>query len=161
MKDYSKSVIYRLCNGSVTFYIGSSCMPLRKRKWNHKSHAKSGRNSKVYQYIREIGLENFRIVQIEEHPCANKTELRMREQHFIEQAEVLFPNCNLKNDDAAYCSPERLREHKRRYKYSDKGRLAQLREYPKRRVKVTCSCGCEVSKRNISTHRKTQVHQRG
>ena len=159
MKDYSKSLVYRLCHGGVTFYIGSTRTQLRKRKSKHKSNAKTGKRYKVYQYIREVGLDNFRIVQIEAYPCANRTELRIREQHFIEQAGTLF-RCNLKNDDAAYCSPERSREQHRRYNHSEKGRIVERNRYPRRRVKIMCSCGCEVSKRNISTHRKTKIHQR-
>jgi hypothetical protein len=90
--DYSKTVIYKIvCNDlAITdLYIGSTT-DFIKRKNSHKTactnlNAKS-HNIKIYQTIRDNGnWENWTMVQIEEHACANGNEARARERYWYEQ----------------------------------------------------------------------------
>ena len=105
MVDYQNGKIYRLVHGDVTFYVGSTATPLRKRKNSHKCDTKR-KDYPVQKYIRKIGLENFRIVLIEEYPCANKDELTAREQYWIDRANESFGVVDLKNKMRAFCAQD-------------------------------------------------------
>ena len=49
---YSRGKIYKLIeNATGCFYIGSTCMPLHKRFYDHKGRSKKEPNRKVYQYF--------------------------------------------------------------------------------------------------------------
>ena len=49
---YSRGKIYKLIENSTgLFYIGSTCMPLHKRFYDHKGRSKKEPNRKVYQYF--------------------------------------------------------------------------------------------------------------
>ena len=78
-RDYSKGKVYRLVHGVFTIYIGSSVMPLVKRMNCHRSKARKGSPYPIYEYMRQAGLENVRIVLIEPWPCQGKEELVKRE----------------------------------------------------------------------------------
>ncbi len=78
-RDYALSKVYRLVHGDKTTYIGSSIMPLNKRMIMHRSKARTGSTQNIHKYMRKVGIENVRIILIENWPCANKRELEQRE----------------------------------------------------------------------------------
>lgn len=85
MNRYQNGKIYKLVNTvDDKIYVGSTSMPLSKRKSNHKADAKT-RTSYVYQHLNGIGWGNVRIIQIEEFKCDNKQQLLTREQHYIDE----------------------------------------------------------------------------
>ncbi len=159
MRDYSNGKIYRLVHGTKTIYIGSSAMPLRKRMWWHRSSTRNGATSKIYEYIRsdEVGIENIRIVLIENWPCASKEELAQREQHWIEHCN--FPNVELKNAHRAYRSLANKRlDNKinfRKYNQTDKGQAAVRRK----RNPFSCVCGATGMFTNRFRHVQTTKHK--
>jgi|LakMenE01Jun11ns_1017448.scaffolds.fasta_scaffold9400745_2 hypothetical protein len=85
MERYQEGKIYRLIDNNGFFYIGSCCVPLYKRLWNHKAKVNIGQTSRVYNHFRSVGLENMKIVLIEEFPCNNKQELLKRESEIIDE----------------------------------------------------------------------------
>ena len=58
----------------------------------HKSNSKT-RQTKLYNFIRDIGFERIRIELIEDFPCTDKYELRQRENYWIREIGTL----NLRN----------------------------------------------------------------
>ena len=48
---------------------------------------------------------------------------------------------------------EKIDEHKKEYYEENKEKISE-----KRAEKVLCECGCLISKRNVSTHKKTNKH---
>lgn len=148
-RNYALSKIYRLCHGDKTIYIGSSVMTLNKRLSSHRAKARKGSPYNIHTYMREVGIQNVRIVLIENWPCQSKEELIKREQHWIENCD--FPTVELKNQYNAWVSPElrRAREiacftrgnntvkgkaRKVKYNISEKGRAA----YQRKRVPIVC-----------------------
>ena len=62
-----KACIYKISSSKTTdFYIGSTIQELRNRFKTHKSDAKLGKDKKLYDCMREHGIENFNIELVEE-----------------------------------------------------------------------------------------------
>jgi hypothetical protein len=87
--DFSRCVIYKIVcfDTNITdCYVGHTTDFIR-RKSQHKSRCNNPiskeYNKKVYQFIRSNGdWDNFQMLQIEEHPCSNKREAELREEHW-------------------------------------------------------------------------------
>ena len=94
MNRYNQGKIYKLVNDvDAEIYVGSTCMPLAKRKSSHKTDAKRKPNQHVYAHLNTIGWENVRIVLIESVNAETRDQLLMREQHYI---DLLKPSLNKK-----------------------------------------------------------------
>ena len=79
MRDYSLGKVYKIIsNNSKLIYIGSCIVELRKRLYGHKHK----RNNCSSNMVIECG--ECDIVLIEKYSCNDKTELRMREQYWID-----------------------------------------------------------------------------
>jgi predicted GIY-YIG superfamily endonuclease len=159
MVNYTNGKVYRLCCGDRTLYIGSTAQPLSVRMSGHRRH----KTSKFF------GREDVRIVLIEAWPCANRDELRRREQHYIDHAEALFPNVELRNEVRAYATPEDKKAYDVRYNATEKRAVSKKRFYDTKKGKdsrawfkqrVTCTCGRTILRGSISTHGRSDVHRR-
>ena len=85
MVNYGNGKVYRLVNNvDETFYIGSTCNPLHKRKNGHKRDAIKSPEQPVYKHLNTIGWDNVEIILIESYPCNSKAELEARERYWIE-----------------------------------------------------------------------------
>ena len=92
MNRYTNGKIYKLVNDvDSKVYIGSTCLPLSKRKSSHKDNARRYPNRHVYAHLNSVGWENVRIVLIESVNAETKDQLLMREQHYI---DLLSPSLN-------------------------------------------------------------------
>lgn len=88
--DYSKGKIYHLkCSITDKYYIGSTCSTLHDRLLNHKRVGKK-RDTKIYEYMKYYGVDNFYINLIENWPCDNKYQLLKREGY----NQVLYNTVN-------------------------------------------------------------------
>lgn len=78
---YNNGKIYVIRNClDNEIYVGSTCMPLHKRWYNHKQTCKNLKyNGKIYQHMRNLGVDNFYIELIEDYACENKNQLNRRE----------------------------------------------------------------------------------
>ena len=92
MNRYNNGKIYKLVNSvDSEIYIGSTCMPLAKRKSEHKKYSRQFSNRRVYEHLIRVGWDNVRIILIEEVQAQNKNQLLAREQHYI---DLLNPSLN-------------------------------------------------------------------
>jgi group I intron endonuclease len=97
-KDYSQAKIYKIINSvNDKIYVGSTCSKLCKRMADHRSSAKdisSRRDSPFYTAIRNIGVENFKIILIKNFPCSSSDELTSEEycvmKELQEKGEELY-----------------------------------------------------------------------
>ena len=90
MVNYQLGKIYKIsCDVSDYVYIGSTCNSLKKRMRNHRKRVyryfDKNNYSPLYQYIRKIGVEHFKIELIKEFPCNNKQELLLEERNEIDK----------------------------------------------------------------------------
>ena len=90
---YHKSKVYMIRdNINGKFYIGSTCNSLSARLSKHKNDTKRRPNSGVYKYFNEIGVENLKIILIEEYQLENKSQL-LREEDKVIQLYKNDDNC--------------------------------------------------------------------
>ena len=91
-KDFSNGKIYSIRNNmNDDVYVGSTTQPLSKRMARHRGNVNGKKcfNYKLYQTMREIGVENFYIELIENYPCENVEQLRKREGEWIRQVGTI------------------------------------------------------------------------
>ena len=90
---YSKAKIYKICSDlGPEIYIGSTVQSLSKRKGGHKSEYKRCLNNKNYPtssgiLFEKYGVENCKIILIEEYPCDSKEKMLQREQYYIDTTD--------------------------------------------------------------------------
>ena len=95
--DYSKTVIYKIVckDESITdLYVGSTTN-FNSRKSGHKSNSKiykrfnALKNRKLYITIdKNGGWENWEMIELESHPCANETEALTRESYWYDKLKA-------------------------------------------------------------------------
>ena len=195
MSDYSKAVIYSIyCKDKnvLEFYIGST-QNEKQREQDHKSDCNNENcerhyNLKVYKHIRENGgWDNWIFKVIEEFPCDNDLQLRIREQYHY---DVLKP---LLNTYRPYVSEEELKEERKirnakyyldnieeliekskKYReynrdeiaiYKAKYYLANIEEILKKnkqknKQKHNCECGCKYTLQHKARHLDTKRHKK-
>ena len=104
--DYKNGKIYKIINDvNDLIYIGSTTQSLSRRFSEHKKDNIRKLQFIIYKAFKEIGVEHFKIILIEEYPCENRDQLRAREQYYIE----LFKSN--KNGYNKYCAKRSRREY--------------------------------------------------
>jgi group I intron endonuclease len=89
MPDYSKGKIYKIVNSeNDIIYIGSTTQTLAGRMYGHRCNAKTlTKSCGIYKAIREIGIERFKIVIIENYSCESLDELQAREYQIMKECK--------------------------------------------------------------------------
>ena len=152
--NYQNGLIYKISriDGDTSHeYYGSTCN-IRVRRGLHKScchNIKSkAHNYKVYQHIRQTGgWSAYNVFFVESFPSKSKQELEVRERYWIESLRPTL-NCNI---------PGRTQSE---WEKANPAKMKIKNEKQKilRNIKIACECGSIISKRNISTHKKTKIH---
>ena len=180
MTFYEKSIIYKLKKNDdyddVNIYIGSTTK-FKNRKYQHKCSCNNendtNHNYMVYQYIRENGGWNeWVMIPIEEYPCENKNQLKIRERYHI---DLLRPTLNKQlptRTEKEYWgdNKEKKQEIQKRYCENNKEKLNKYhKDYyetnkekveERNQVKIKCeNCGCHIRKDYLNKHQKTNKCQ--
>ena len=114
-------------------------MNLYQRFHEHKSqsnHPDSGHACAIHRAIHENGLDEFEMVLIENFPCTNVSELRVREQYYM---NLFKPEYNVFG----------AIHDKEKQKKNTRERHTKL---------IKCTCGQICSYGNISAHRNSRQH---
>lgn len=173
MPDYSKGKIYKIENDiDDEVYIGSTVQPLCERWGGHKREINRNKyKCKLYQKIREYGVEHFKIVLVEEYPCDNVEQLKAKEAEYIRQMGTLnhtIPNRTKKQywED----KKEQINENRRQTYQTNKEvileRNKQYRETNKeqylerKKQQYECQCGSVIRKDDKARHERSQKHNR-
>ena len=155
MPDYKQGKIYKIVSDECdAVYYGSTVQSLIERWWLHKAHFNnwkktSGWRCAIIKYFDEYGIDNFRIELVEDYPCDNDEQLRMKEQEYLDANECV-------NEIRAYRSieDERVRALAKYYKKRDKVLI-------KNRQKITCeACGISFSRSSLWKHNNSANHKR-
>ena len=95
MNRYETGQIYKIVSPDFEkCYIGSTCEKLSMRMVRHRHHynshnkGKHGRNTS-FDIFDEYGIDNCKIIWIEDYPCNNKKELEAREGYCIENTKCI------------------------------------------------------------------------
>ena len=174
-QNFQKAKIYKITNDyNDDIYVGSTCDTLVKRFSQHRLAIRYEKNKKrpLYQLMNEIGTGRFRIQLICDYPCEDKYTLRQKEGEYIRQMGTLnkqiagFDKNNLKEYLKQWeldHKEERKEQHKKNYEekkdeINEKRRDTYNENKDKIRVRIICSCGADVCKRDLSKHMKTKRH---
>ena len=79
---YDNGKIYRITNNiDSMIYIGSTCLPLRKRLYCHKNeqHSGKGQNRRLFLHAKKYGWKEFDIYLLEKFPCDTKDEFHRKQ----------------------------------------------------------------------------------
>jgi hypothetical protein len=123
--DYSKGMVYKIVqrDGRGECYIGSTTNIVQRRAQHKAACNNSGdtqHNENKYQHMRQTGgFENWCVVPVEVYPCNSKTELELRERHWI---ETLTPLLNI-NKPAGIAAAGGLAEYKAQYYIDHKAEI--------------------------------------
>ena len=91
MPDYKKAKIYKIIDLKENMvYIGSTTNALSVRMAQHRYVYKNKLKSiSVHIIFDKHGLENCKIVLVENYPCINKEQLQQRESEYIKHNECV------------------------------------------------------------------------
>ena len=160
---YTNGKIYQITNNlNDMIYIGSTCLPLRKRWYNHKNEMNYGKGStrRLFQMAAQIGWDEMRIVLVESYSCDSSDELRRREEYHLQQV----PAERRLNMMHAYQTPaehvEQKRQHTIRYRAANKDKIrVYMRAYQQtdfaRKQKAEHEKGYRVKRKEQYEYRKT------
>jgi hypothetical protein len=171
-KMYQRSKIYKITDLAYTeCYYGSTIQPLSKRMGEHRSYYKIYKQDK-YHFVSSFilfdkyGLENCKIELVEDYECKTKEELHQREGWWIKNNPCVNKTIagrtkkeyhqdnkeNIKEYKREYHqdNKDKINEHKREYHQDNKDKI---NEHKKEKVKCDI-CGKEVSRSNMSKHKK-------
>jgi hypothetical protein len=85
MPNYNNGKIYKIVNNiDNMLYIGSTTTKLCQRMNVHRCKTRYNNNINLYNHMRKLGVDNFKIVLIEEYSCSNKDQLLRRERYILE-----------------------------------------------------------------------------
>ena len=179
MPDYQLGKIYKISNDiDDEEYYGSSTYPyLTERMRCHHNCCKDitgRRDSILYKKMREIGFEHFKIELVERYPCNSKEELNIKEQYYLDLHKPKLNDFNAIGQSEEYYK-ERKREkylenrdevlkiNKERYEKNKVEILKKQKEYTEKNhdkinAKITCSCGCIISKKSLKRHLQRIAH---
>lgn len=171
--DYSKGKIYKIIsNLTDNFYIGSTaqkylCDRLNNHKVEYNRWIKT--NKRYCSSFELIKLEQYKIILIENYSCNSKAELQQREQFYIDK----YKCDNLLNIHRSFNSMEYTKEYKKEWeKNKGKDRTEYYKKWnskeevklkkriydEKQKEKITCICGCVISKSSMYLHKKSLKH---
>lgn len=160
INKYHSGKIYKIVNDiDDKVYIGSTYSPLYKRLYEHKSYCKKEKyNGLIYKHYRNLGVENMKIILVEEYKCENRMQLEKKEREYVDQ----YKGENSLNKNI----PARdKKEWDRNYRNTNKDKIQKwfddnidkiLEKRKKQRYK--CVCGSEIRKDKKNAHEKTTKH---
>lgn len=159
MVNYENGKIYKLYSPSRNIvYFGSTAEPYLSRRLqahlgNYRMY-KNNNNNKRYTSFDVLECDDYKIELVEEIKCSNVEQLRERERFYIENNDCVnkqIPNRSKKE----FCKEWNKNNQEYFKKYYEKNK-EYIIEY--RSQKITCECGCEITKWNLSRHIKSQKH---
>ena len=180
--NYQNGKIYQILNNiDDDVYVGSTCQTLSQRMTYHRSDAKRGVVSKVYQKMREVGIEHFYIELIEVSPCNSIEELLKREGHFIRELGTLNNKVAGRSKKEYYIETidkrqqyleihkVQIAEKKKEYREVHNEHISEYnKEYheankvhiqERRKATYMCECGSTYRRVNKTRHELTKKHQ--
>ena len=148
--------IYKITNDyNDHVYVGSTCDALSKNFSKHKSDSQYRKNP-LYNLINEIGFERFRIELICNYPCEDKYQLRQKTSEYIRlYGKELNLQSDEKNEERKKQKEDKHHEIQMKVKENLEKRINRFRE---NNSIVLCECGCEIVKRGLKNHQRTQKH---
>ena len=184
MPDYSKGKVYKIVVDTDEIYlpyVGSSCQELSQRMTDHRDKYKCWKNggTKCYSFdlFDRFGVENCKIILLEEYPCDSRMKLLMKEREWFDKMEC----CNKakpfatkeerKKYNKKYCDEhkEEIIEQTKIYRKNHKEQIAERNKIyyekhkeeiaKKKKINLECNCGSIITRQYKTQHERSQKHQ--
>lgn len=172
--------VYKIIhNQSNICYVGSTIRKLKERWNNHKSSFKSYLNGKkrcntsIFNYFKQFGIENFKIILIKEYEICDEKHLKVFEALWIYKLKAineLIP-INIRNKSKfikhnynkqyRQKNKQQLDEQKKIYVENNRELYRDIKKrwYDKNKtIMIECQCGSTIKKTSLAHHRKTTKH---
>jgi hypothetical protein len=189
VRDYSKGKIYKIVadtDEEYLPYVGSTIEELSQRMAGHRAFYKSwkkgkGTHIKSYDLFDKFGIENCKIILLEEYPCDSKMKLLMKEREWFDKMECCNKNkpFRLVEEKVEYekeYQKEYRDEHKEiiaekakihyeanKEQFLEKAKIhyeANKEQFlEKKKEKYDCPCGSTICKSSKAKHKKSKNHQ--
>jgi len=178
--DYAKTIIYKLVHKDDLYdeniYTGHTIDFICRKnvhKWDCTNPNSKKYNQKNYKYIRENGgWEEWLMIEIEKYPCKDGPEAIARERVIQAEMKAKLNTYIAGRTKKEYYQDnrEKLSEQKKQNYHDNREKISERRkqlyqdnrekilEYNKE--KVSCECGCILSKYHLSRHRNTDKHKK-
>lgn len=172
MVNYNNGKIYKIepiCEHEEgEIYIGSTTKQhLSQRMTAHRSDYKKWRNGMYHKVTSfdlfdKYGIENCKIILLEEINASSNDELKAREAHYIKSVMCVNKYVPLRTaKEWRNDNKEILISKKKAYIEANKDLIkeqAKSRENRRKKEKYICQCGSCVRKENLQNHKKTVKH---
>ena len=174
-EDFSLGKIYKIIsnNPDITeVYYGSTCQRLlSSRMASHRACYKRWLAGKsgwcaTYDLFEKYGVEQFHIELIEDFPCENREQLHTQENIYIRGNECVNKHSAIRTLEE---KKEYMKQYSKQYSIDNKEKLKQYdKKYQianketisiKKKQKIKCECGCEISREGLIVHIKTEKHK--
>ncbi len=164
----------------IYIYIGSTTKEfLSQRMTKHRDNYKVWKNGKCkksttsYLLFDKYGVENCKIVLLENVNASSKDELLARESFYIQSSQCInknIPGRSKQESDKTYAAKnkEKLNQSKRNYYEQNKETLKLNNSIhyhenkqninDRRNQVVICICGIQSTQCNLKRHEKTKKH---
>ena len=177
---YRTGRVYKIIHTqSDIVYVGSTFSSLRERFRGHKNNKKENRNCSITPYIREYGVDQFKIILIKEYEVCDRKHLLMYETLWVNRLKCInkyvpFQPISMNERSKQYAKEHYEQRRIRRIKYREHEN-EQKREYMKnvyrfthkehikeyKSRKIWCeSCKCDINLSHKARHLKSQKHQK-
>ncbi len=143
--SYSTGTVYKIiCKlDSDIVYIGSTFNSLRNRWQHHKALYKSYLEGKekiaitIFPYFEKIGIENFKIIQINEYECYRENRSDRRHLNVYEQLWINKTRCVNKVNpfNLLKYNTNVIREYQKEYREKNKDKIREYHENNKEQRK--------------------------
>jgi hypothetical protein len=166
---YQQGKIYKIVAYETDeIYIGSTTQSLNIRYNGHKSVFKTWINTKKKyctsaKMFQAHGVDNCKIVLLENFPCENKKMLEAREGWYMDEYDCVNGNKAGRTQSQYYKdNQELLKVYQLQYYKDNKGKNAQYYKDNKEKLleKHNCPCGGKYTNIKKAVHSKTNKHQK-
>lgn len=164
MTNYDEGKIYKIeSHLGDMIYIGSTtktrlCDRMTNHRFSYRRNELAEKKSKMSSFLvfDKYGLENCKIVLLENYPCKTKDELIAREAFYIRTMACVNKIIPDRKSEEYYSNPD-VKE--KRSIYTQKYRKEHIDDIvEKGKVKMTCECGVCFRRADITKHVKTKKH---
>ena len=113
---YNHAKVYKIVDEDLNFYIGSTCKPLYKRLYFHKSDSKASHHRKVYKVLtyEKFEKKEIKIILLEQFNLNSKEELLREEDKYI---KMFYNDTNCLNSNYAILNEEKYNNNTRKRAY--------------------------------------------
>lgn len=176
MTNYNNGKIYKIEStlGDKVYYGSTTKQYLCQRMTKHRTDYNRWLNDKmnlitVFKLFEEYGLENCKIILVENCPCESRDELHAREAYYIRNFECVNKYVPGRTDKEYYQdNKNKIIERTKQYYENHKNKqLETMKQYyennknkilERMKIKHTCICGSCICKGDKAKHERTKKH---